>query len=60
MLRLRIQERETREAEIKSNTASLLARNASLDDELTEETAEFITMKEIMPALGNKEQGVPP
>lgn len=49
-----------REVAIKSETATLLARNASLDDELTEETAEFITMKEIMPALGNKEQGVPP
>ena len=51
MLRLRIQEREMREAEIKSNTASLLARNASLDEELTTQMAEFINMKERMSAL---------
>ena len=54
MLRLRIQEREAREAEIDSETANMLARNAIIDEELTAEMAEFITMRERISELREK------
>ena len=48
MLRLKVQEREAREARIESETATLLDKSMSLDKELTVEMEEFSSMRESM------------
>ena len=48
MLRLKVQEREVRETRIESETAILLIRNESLDEELKAEMEEFTSMRERM------------
>ncbi|TMX04916.1 hypothetical protein EJD97_003960 [Solanum chilense] len=54
MLRLKVQEREARESRIESETATLLAKSMSLDEELTVEMEEFASMRERMAALRKK------
>ena len=54
MLRLKVQEREAIEARIESKTTSLLAKSISLDEELTAEMEEFVSMRERMAALRKK------
>ena len=51
ILRLKVQEREEREAKIKSETTALLSKNMSLDEELTVKIEEFTSMRERMAAL---------
>ncbi len=54
MLRLRIQEKEAREADIDSEIANMLARNAAIDEELMAVMAKFITMSLRMAELREK------
>ncbi|XP_027772756.1 uncharacterized protein LOC107019050 [Solanum pennellii] len=54
MLQLKVQEREAREARIELETAALLAKSMSLDEELTVEMEEFVSMRERMDALRRK------
>ncbi|TMW82928.1 hypothetical protein EJD97_003837 [Solanum chilense] len=51
MLQLKVQEREAKEARIESETAALLAKSMSLDEELTVKMEEFSSMRERMAAL---------
>ena len=54
MLRLKVHEREAREARIESETAALFAKIMSLDEELTVEMEEFTSMREKMAELRKK------
>ena len=53
-LKLKVQEREAREARIESETAALFAKIMSLDEELTVEMEEFASMRMRMDALRKK------
>ncbi|XP_027770126.1 uncharacterized protein LOC107009533 isoform X2 [Solanum pennellii] len=50
-LRLKVQDREAREARIEAETAALLTKSMSLDEELTVEMEEFTSMADRMAAL---------
>ena len=54
MLRLKVHEREAREARIESETTALLAKSMSLDEEVIVEMEEFASMRERMVALRKK------
>ena len=54
MLRLKVQERDTRDARIESDTTALLSKSMSLDNELTVEMEGFSSMRERMTTLRNK------
>jgi len=54
MLRLKVQEREVREARIELETIALLAKSTWLDDELTVEMEEFASMRQRMVVLRKK------
>ena len=54
MLRLKVQEKEAREARVESETATLLAKSVSLDEEITVEIEKFTSMKERMAAMRKK------
>ncbi|TMW85968.1 hypothetical protein EJD97_022177 [Solanum chilense] len=54
MLRLKVQEREAREARIESERTTLLGKSMSFDMELTVEMEEFSSIRKRMTALRKK------
>ncbi|TMX02958.1 hypothetical protein EJD97_019151 [Solanum chilense] len=58
MLRLKVQERVETEESIESETAALLAKSMLLDEELTSEMQEFVSMRGKMVTLRKKNKAL--
>ena len=59
ILRLKVQEREAREARKELDNAALLAKSMSLDEDLIVEMEGLTSMRKRMAALRKKEQSLP-